>query len=259
MLAGLGKVHWTDENLALRFLKDPDIAEIRVGSFSVNNFPEWIQNTFETLREKKTKVLILDLRGNHGGRDKFGAMLVSDLTDKPFRYFDHINIRTITLGSNVAGYFNWPDDQRLALREGVAVDPEGGYLATARLNPGVGEQLPNHPFLGRVFILINGGTFSAAADFCAIIRHLKRATFIGEETGGAYYGNNSGMMPILTLPNSGLRIPVPMYEYWNAVMGDGGSGRGTRPDYSVETTAANVMRGLDEQLDVALRLADSNR
>ena len=32
--AGIAKLQWSGENLALRFLKDPDIAEVRIGGFS---------------------------------------------------------------------------------------------------------------------------------------------------------------------------------------------------------------------------------
>ena len=110
-------------------------------------------------------------------------------------------------------------------------------------------------FMGNVFVLIDGGTFSTAADFCAVIHHLKRATFIGEETGGGYYGNNSGMQAVVTLPNSGFQVRVPMYEYWNAVPGYDGTRRGTRPDYPVETTTSGLLAGEDEQLNRALKLA----
>jgi len=91
-----------------------------------------------------------------------------------------------------------------------------------------------------------------------VAHHLKRVTFIGEETGGAYYGNNSGMQTVLTLPNTRFKIRVPMYEYWNAVPGYDGKRRGTRPDYQVETKVANLLRGVDEQLDLAMKLANEN-
>ena len=107
-------------------------------------------------------------------------------------------------------------------------------------------------------MLIDGGTFSTAADFCAVTHHLKRATFVGEETGGGYYGNNSGPDPRVTLPNSKLRVRLPMYEYWNAVPGYDGTRRGTRPDHVVQTKTANLLRGVDEQLDLAVRLADAD-
>lgn len=252
--ASIGKFEWwSSENLAVRFLKDPDIAEIHIGGFGGSKYPQWMEDTFRTLREKGTPALIIDLRGNGGGADMYGAMLVSYLTDKPFRYFDHIEVKTIN--PSFKEHSDWSGNES-RLREGMTVNPAGGFLVTAKLHPGVAEQPPGkYPFLGKVFVLIDGATFSTAADFCAVAHHLKRATFIGEETGGAYYGNNSGMQTIVTLPNSKMRVRVPMYEYWNAVPGYDGKRRGTRPDHVVETKVANLLRGVDEQLDLALKLA----
>src|SRR6185503_8206960 len=251
--ANMGKLEWSRENLSLRFLKDPDIAQIRIRGFSGAAYGQWIEETFRTLREKGTRALILDLRGNGGGADMYGAMLVSYLTDKPFRYFDHINVKTIT--PSFKEFSDWRGNEA-RLREGMTVNPAGGFLVTAKLHPGVAEQPPGkYPFLGKVFVLIDGGTFSTAADFCAVTHHLKRATFIGEETGGGYYGNNSGMQTIVTLPNSKARVRLPMYEYWNAVPGYDGKRRGTRPAHTVETKVANLLRGVDEQLELAQKLA----
>ena len=256
--ASIGKFEWwSSENLAVRFLKDPDIAEIRIGGFGGSKYPQWMEDTFRTLREKRTRALIIDLRGNGGGADMYGAMLVSYLTDKPFRYFDHIDVKTIN--PSFKEHSDWRGNEG-RLREGMTVNPAGGFLVTAKLHPGVAEQPPGkYPFLGKVFVLIDGATFSTAADFCAVAHHLKRATFIGEETGGAYYGNNSGMQTIVTLPNSKMRVRVPMYEYWNAVPGYDGKRRGTRPDHVVETKVANLLRGVDEQLEFALKLAARER
>jgi C-terminal processing protease CtpA/Prc len=256
--ANIAKLEWSRENLSLRFLKDPDVAQIRIRGFGGRDYPQWMENTFKTLREKGTKVLILDLRGNGGGADMYGAMLVSYLTDKSFRYFDHINVKTIS--PSFKEHSDWRAEREGQLRQDMAPNPAGGYLVTAKLHPGVAEQPPGkYPFMGKVFVLIDGGTFSTAADFCAVTHHLKRATFIGEETGGGYYGNNSGMQTVVTLPNSKTQIRVPMYEYWNAVPGYDGKRRGTRPDHLVETKAANLLRGVDEQLDLAMKLADQTQ
>lgn len=253
--ASMKKLDWSPDNLGIRFLKDPDIAEIRIRGFGGNNYPQWMEDTFRSLKEKGTRVLILDLRGNGGGADMFGAMLVSYLTDKPFRYFDHIDVKTIT--PSFKEFSDWRADREPQLRENMIVNPAGGYLVPPKVHPGVAEQPPGkYPFTGKVFVFIDGGTFSTAADFCAVTHHLKRATFIGEETGGGYYGNNSGMQTVVTLPHSKMRVRVPMYEYWNAVPGYDGKRRGTVPDQVCETKVANLLRGMDEQLELVLKLAN---
>lgn len=252
--ANIAKLEGSRENVSMRFLKEPDIALIRIRGFVGKDYPQWIEDTFRTLRERGTRTLVIDLRGNGGGQDMYGAMLVSYLTDKPFRYFDHISVKTIN--PSFKAYTDWPADLEAKLRESMTSVPTGGYLVTAKGHPGVAEQPPGkYPFLGKVFVLTDGGTFSTAADFCAVTHHLKRASFIGEETGGGYYGNNSGLETTVTLPYSKMRIRVPMYEYWNAVPGYDGKRRGTRPDHTVETRVANLLRGVDEQVDLAVKLA----
>jgi C-terminal processing protease CtpA/Prc len=257
MKAGMGKLMGgSRENLSLRFLKDPPIAVIRVRYFVGNDFRQRVENTFKTLREKGTEVLILDLRGNGGGDDMYGALLVSYLTDKPFRYFDHINVKTIMPSFKDHTDLKVDAKGLARFRDGSTPNPTGGYFLTPKMHPGLAEQPPGkHPFLGKVFVLIDGGTFSTAADFCAVVHHLKRATFVGEETEGGYYGNNSGMMPTLTLPNSKVKVRLPMYEYWNAVAGYDGKRRGTHPDHVVELKTADLLHGVDQQLDRALNLA----
>ena len=46
--------------------------------------------------------------------------------------------------------------------------------------------------------------------------------------------------------------------FLNAVPGYDGKRRGTRPDHQVVTKFVNLLRGVDEQLDLALKLADEN-
>ena len=251
MKGSLARLDWSANNLSLRFLKGPSVAELRIPSFTADNFQQWIENTFKTLHEKDTKVLIIDLRGNGGGRDMNGALLVSCLTDKPFRYFDRITAKTIE--PTFKAQADWSDERTSQLRQEVTPNPLGGYLVK---HPGMAEQAPGkYPFLGKVIVLIDGGVFSTAADFCAVTHHLRRATFIGEETGGGYCGNNSGSFAMVTLPNSKFEMRLPLYAYWNAVSGSGGNRKGTLPDHVVVTKAANLLRGVDEQLDLALTLA----
>lgn len=248
--AMLARLDGAKDNVSLRFVSDPDTAVLRIRGFEEDGFPAALEKAFQTLVEKSTTVLILDLRGNLGGVDAWGALLVSYLTNKPFRYFDHIRITTVE-----PSFSTWKPGTSENLREGVVADPKGGFLVTPKLHGGVAEQKPSqHPFTGKLFVLLDGGTFSTAADVTAVLRHLKRATFIGEESGGAYEGNTSNLNALITLPHSHLRHKVQMYGYVNAVAG-GKKGRGTVPDHAVAKTTADLLRGIDAPLERAMDLA----
>lgn len=245
---------WSPDNLSMRFLRGDAVAEMHIGHFVGDDFSQWAATAFETLQQKQTRVLILDLRGNGGGEDKNVSLFLSYLVSKPFRYLDHVDVKTIA--PSFQSQLGWSADFATLLKQRTVPNPRGGYFLTSAMLPGLADQPPaDHGFHGKLFVLIDGGTFSGAADLAALLHHLKRATFIGEETGGGYYGNSSGKLPTVTLPNSGLKLQLPLYGYWNAVTGDQGERRGTRPDYVVPIDLSAVLLGHDQQLDMALKLA----
>jgi hypothetical protein len=54
--------------------------------------------------------------------------------------------------------------------------------------------------------------------------------------GGGYYGNCSGSVPILTLPNSLLQIGIPLMKYSMAVKDYKYKDHGVIPDYNISPT-----------------------
>ena len=237
-------------NVAVEFLADTAIARLRIRAFDGQRFPPALDSAFQLVRERRIEKLILDLRGNGGGVDEYGALLVGYFMERPFRYFDHIRVRTIA-----PTFATWPERTFAAMRAGTVPDPEGGYLVTPELHPGVGEQRPAAiPFRGRVVVLIDGGTFSTAADVAAHLRSGGRAAFVGEETAGTYEGNTSGLNALIVLPNSGLRLKVMMYGYWNAVAKPAVRARGTLADHQLTKRIADVLRGIDPPLEHAVSL-----
>ncbi|MBO9611186.1 MAG: hypothetical protein J7619_00755 [Dyadobacter sp.] len=188
------------------------------------DFPAFLETTFGALRERQIKDLIIDLRGNGGGEDVYGALLYAYLTGEPFRYFAALRSQSKPVMT--------PDD-----------------------HPGLAVQQPaGSHFRGNVYVLIDGRTFSTAADFCAIARSNARAVFIGEETGGGYEGNNSGGTVRLSLPHSGVQIAVPTIRYANAVKPAKEPGRGIIPEYPVTPTISDILTEKDVQLQKALDL-----
>ena len=76
---------------------------------------------------------------------------------------------------------------------------------------------------------------------------------MGEETGGAYEGNTSGGNIELVLPETKLKVYLPLLKYVSAVRVDSKSkGRGIIPDIEVKQTIQAVLSGRDEVMEKAL-------
>src|SRR5262249_17833046 len=132
--------------------------------------------------------------------------------------------------------------------------PNGKYRLVK--HPNWGTQQPSKPtFTGKVYILINGVSFSTTSEFLSHAHARKRATFIGEESGGGYYGNTSGPGAVLTLPNTKLQAYVPLMTYYMAVRDYKEASHGVVPDYPVKYTIDELREGKDKELELALQLA----
>ncbi len=250
MTASLAKLEGSKEAVSLQFPRGNDVGLLRIRTFDGDAFPASLAAAFSALREKGSGAVILDLRGNGGGVDQLGALLVSHFVSQPFRYFKHIKVTTIR-----PSFATWKASTFKDLKVGTSPAPDGGFVVLPSLHSGVAEQRPAaSPFLGRVIVLIDGGTFSTAADVCAHLRSLSRATFVGEETGGTFDGNTSGLNALIVLPNSKLKLKIHMYGYWNAVTG-GEHGRGILPNVKGLRTVDDVLAGADSAMDLAIALS----
>lgn len=89
----------------------------------------------------------------------------------------------------------------------------------------IGKKMPNTP----VYILTSNFTFSGAEEFTYNLKNLKRATIVGETTGGG--ANPGGMMPI----NENYVVFLPTGTAINPITKTNWEGTGITPD--VETAA----------------------
>ncbi|OQP59431.1 hypothetical protein A3860_37890 [Niastella vici] len=192
------------------------------------NFNHFLDSAFTDIRNKNVTKLLIDIRGNQGGNDGNGALLYAYLTQQPFMYY--------------------------ASQETVS-----GKFAADDNHPNLKWQQPKqNSFAGKVYILANGRSFSASAEFSAIARSNKRALFMGEEVGGGYYGNTSGDEVFLTLPNSQLSCRIPLVKYTMAVKKDANEGRSILPEYPIYPTISDFINHTDSQLDRALEIVREN-
>ena len=246
-------LQWAKDNISLRFINN-ELAALQIKSFSGQNFYDEIDNVFRQLKSKQIKSLILDLRGNGGGVDNYGAYLVAQFMEKPFRYFDHIYMSSIN-----PSFTRLRQESIDNFRNGTVPQSTGGYVLTTSLHQGLGEQAPGkNPFTGKLVVLEDGGTFSTAADVMALLRYLSRATFIGEESGGSYDGNTSGASARFIFPHTKFMLNINMWDYYNAVKPAKNKGRGTIPDFTVPLTINDLLKGVDAQWEKAMQVAAEN-
>ncbi|MGY3617766.1 S41 family peptidase [Bradyrhizobium sp. USDA 10063] len=150
--------------------------------------------------------VIFDLRNNGGGDPKMIALISSYLFDQP----THLN-----------DIFNRKEDSTT-------------QFWTLPFVPGV--RLTGKP----AFVLTSKTTFSGAEEFCYNLKNLKRATIVGETTGG-------GAHPVMSRPiDDHFVIGVPFARAINPISKTNWEGTGVEPDVSVKASDA---------LDVAIELA----
>jgi C-terminal processing protease CtpA/Prc len=124
--------------------------------------------------------------------------------------------------------------------------------------PSIGVQKPseNH-FDGPVYVLIDGGSFSATPAFTVLADYYKRATFVGEETGGVGSGGaGADIGPML--PESHLHFTMSMESYF-LLVDKSNPRRGTLPKYQVTQTIDDLAKGRDTVLEFTRELIRSGK
>jgi len=80
----------------------------------------------------------------------------------------------------------------------------------------------------------------------------------GEEAGGGWYGNNGILIPDIILPNTNLRVRLPLFRLvqYNHVAKDG---RGVMPDIYIGTDYNALMKGVDKKMMVVMQLIKESK
>jgi C-terminal processing protease CtpA/Prc len=219
------------------------------------SFPLFLKKAFRELSEKSIPYLVIDLRDNGGGEDLWGRLLFSYLMDKPFMYYNFLEVNRTTF--SFLEHTDAPDIEKM-LQKRTKKNERGTYDILFHAN--LGERKPLKPtFQGKVYVLINGRSFSGSGETTSLMHYHKKAVFVGEECGAGYYGNTSGIMPTLTLPHTKLRVRIPMVRYHMAVSGYDYPDRGIIPDYPFTRTIKDHLTGKDTEMEYVLSLIEKHR
>jgi hypothetical protein len=247
----------------LKFLDD-QTAMISFRTFSNKNFEKsnmrfksFVDSSFKKILSGKVKALIIDIRDNGGGSEGNEDFLFSYLTSKPYQKYRYVEVSKLSFS-----FFDHTDysskEDREALEVELKFDNEQHSDGKYYRKPGryAAEPVKANAFKGSLFVLTSGWTYSGGAEFASLVKEHTNAVFIGEEAGGGFNGNTSGTSLELTLPNTKLKIDIPILRFVLDVK-KGEFGRGVIPDYSIQPTFEQFIKGEDVELQLAQKLIRS--
>ncbi len=108
-------------------------------------------------------------------------------------------------------------------------------------------------FHGELIMLTSQSNSSGATNFMASVQAARPVTLIGEKTDGNPLGPTAGTIFFLKLPESGIRLRLPVIRFENNV-GDLPKGEGLTPNILAPTTVTSVRAGKDPAMDAALKI-----
>ena len=197
-----------------------DVGYIRVKGFMAGFLSYTFRGFIKRDRKKISKFLersggkysklIIDIRNNGGGLPQYGYdVLISPFLDKPATYSQVVGLKAKYLTDTKKSVLQFMREEVSSGKAHVinvteSQPPEGFdpnqwtfYEITRRIEPH-----HRYDFKGELYILINGGCFSAADDYINAVKRIGFARLAGRNTGGGAAGYVAP--PFIRLPASGM-------------------------------------------------------
>ena len=226
---------------------DTSLAIIDINRFGGRGWRKFMRKTFKHIRKNNIQKIALDLRDNGGGQIGDGLNMLSYLIHKPFTLlYDR--------KSNLL-----PFNPRLKMGFFTRITPilfslspvqwwHKGKLRHCMV------QLPKkrNAYNGKLFVLINGKSFSMSCIATSYLKYKANATIIGEETGGNVAGSNAMISGTLVLPNSKVRVFIPLYHIYHNIDVTNNA-HGIIPDIKTNYTADDILNSIDLDLEEVLK------
>jgi len=215
----------------------------------------------KTLKKKMKEILasgvsnlILDIGDHGGGNELWGLELLSYFLKKPYTAYKAVEFKTLDYKiSKKYSNTSWLEYNLVKLflhfERSDSTLHWKNYRGAKPYPPG------KHGFNGDAYLLVGGSAASATSDFAAWVKELGVATIVGTETGGSYLGNTSNWELTIELPNTHIKLHLPLARYLtNVEIEKEEPGRGVVPDHIVPTTIFDKLNNVDTQLNYVLNL-----
>ena len=253
------------ESLEFRIINDStaylgfhtfDNGEIKENEIN-DNLPSFLDDSFQAISDRNIAHLIVDLSENSGGSEG-NENLVYSYLGKNYQKYKSVRAKTqkAILDNGI--------DKPIKLKtfgffERVFANrkmEDGSY--ERRDNIGFGlmayQKEPEYKFEGELYVLVSPVTYSGGSELANMIYTNDLGVFVGEETGGGYYGNTSGYSQELTLPHSKIIVDIPSLQFEMNVNESIPFGRGVLPHYEVIPTFEEYVNKENAALNFTLEL-----
>ncbi|MBT0550175.1 S41 family peptidase [Riemerella anatipestifer] len=261
-----------DENEPLKLkIINPKTAYLDIQTFSndvikkdskYKTLKKFLEYSFSEIKGKDIENVIIDVSKNGGGTEGNEGLLYSYFGDKYQKYAKvRVKAPKIVLDNGI--------DKPIKLKvfgllERIFANKKMNDGSLERKNNfGLGlkayKKSPKNKFKGDVYIIISPITYSGGSEFSNMMYSKGLATFIGQETGGGYFGNTSGYSQNLTLPNSKITIEIPALQFLMNVEPKLPFGSGVKPHYEVIPTIYQYINNENVFLEYALKLINEKK
>jgi len=236
--------------------KDSGVAYMKIRGFTSGRYDGFYKECFTMIDSLKTKELIIDLRDNGGGRLREIDDLYSYLTTEDYvmvnlsevnsriPYFKMLMSNTTSVGTKA---FIGVLSPYLLVQSLINVKKVDGKLFY-KLKQSKVREPDALGYKGKVYVLINGNSFSASSIFSTKLKAKGRAVFIGEETGGAYNGTVAGVFKNYQLPTSKINVRIGLMQV-ETPHKIAPNGYGVIPDIKIIPTLEDRLSGKDPELN----------
>lgn len=249
-------------NREIQFMSsDQSIVYLKIKTFSGTHSKKFYRESFEQIRKSGTKYLILDIRENFGGSLAEIHNLYSYLVPHRFEFIKDIEVTSRTSMMEARYLSEFPPVLKPFAVIGYPFYLVGTLFSVKKEN----EQfyLRNNDFFtlkkpkknffnGEIYVLVNGGSFSAASILPAKLKYEKRAFLVGEETGGANDGTVAGRYALKKLPESKLYLPIGLMLIQPSIKFSHNK-KGVIPHVEVIPTTEDLLKKRDIQLGWVLQ------